>query len=107
MQYALDHRLAENPEGDDLPGTALLFAKILDNGVPARFRLSKHKWTERMIGHDRLPRRELLKVVYRARKEFGRPVQRGLTFPPLTWAQQQIEEAAAVLDEISTDRAAA
>jgi hypothetical protein len=41
MQDALDHCLAEDPEGDDQPGTAFLFAMLLDESVPARFRLPR------------------------------------------------------------------
>lgn len=102
MQDALDHRLVEDPEGHDRPSTALLFAILLDKGVPARFRLSKAEWTERMIRYDQMPKRELLKAVCRAWKELGRPTPRGRTFPPLRWGEQQIDNLAVALEEIAT-----
>ena len=98
MQDALDNRLADNPEGADQPGTALLFAIILDNGVPARFRLAEADWIERMMRYDTMPKRELLRAVYRAWKELGRRVPRGRTLPPLRWGEQT---AATVLDMAS------
>ena len=88
MQDALDHCLAENPEGNNQPGSALLFAMLLDKSVPARLRLAKSEWTERMMRYDRMPKRTLLKAVYRAWKELGRRVPRGRTLPPLKWGEQ-------------------
>ena len=71
MQDALDRCLAEDPDGDDQPGSALLLAMILDKSVPARFRLAKAEWSERMIRYNRMPTRALLKTVYGAWKALG------------------------------------
>ena len=99
MQDALDRCLTEDLEGDDQPGTALLFATLLDNSVPARFRLSKAEWTEHMMRHDRMPKRALLKAVYGAWKALGRRVPRGRTLPPLRWGEQ----AAATVFDMASD----
>ena len=98
MQDALDHCLADDCESDDQPGSALLFAMLLDKSVPARLRLSKAEWSERMMRYDRMPKRALLKAVYGAWKELGRRVPRGRTLPPLRWGGQA---AATVLDMAS------
>jgi hypothetical protein len=51
-----------------------------------------------MMRYDRMPKRALLKTVYGAWKELGRPVRRGRTFPPLRWGEQA---SATVLDMAS------
>ena len=99
MQDALDRCLAEDPDGDDQPGSALLLAMILDKSVPARFRLAKAEWSERMIRYNRMPTRALLKTVYGAWKALGRRVPRGRTLPPLRWGEQ----AAATVFDMASD----
>ena len=74
---------------------------LLDNGVPARFRLSKTEWSVRMMRYDRMAKRALLKAVYGAWKALGRRVPRGRTLPPLRWGEQQVENLAVALSEIS------
>lgn len=99
MQDALDRCLAEDPEGDDQPGSALLFAMLLEKSVPARFRLSKAEWSERMMRYERMPKRALLKAVYGAWNELGRRVPRGRTLPPLRWG----ERASATIFDMASD----
>ena len=99
MQDALDRCLTEDPKGDDQPGTALLFAMLLDKGVPARFRLAEAEWTKRMIRYDRMPKRALLKAVYGAWEALGRRVPRGRPLPPLEWGEQ----AATSVLELASD----
>jgi hypothetical protein len=98
IQDALDHCLTGDPDGDDQPGTALLFAMLLDKSVPARFRLSETDWSLRMMRYDRMPKRALLKAVYGAWKALGRRVPRGRTLPPLRWGEPA---SATVLDMAS------
>ena len=104
MQDALDRCRTEDAEGEGRPGTALLFATLLDNGVPVRFRLTETEWSLRMMRYDRMSKRALLKAVYGAWKALGRRVPRGRTLPPLRWGEQQVENLAVALDEISGHR---
>ena len=102
MQDALDRCLSEDPAGDNQPGTALLFAMLLDKGVPARFRLAEAEWTERMMRYDRMPKRALFKTVYGAWKALGRRVPRGRTLPPLEWGEQAAATAFDMASEIQS-----
>ena len=90
MQDALDQRSIPAVESDDpldQPGSAMSFAFYFNDNVPKRFKLSNTEisihWT-RFMG---IPKRQLLKDLYRAWRKRGKPVPRGFTFPPLRYAK--------------------
>ena len=94
MQDALERRLNDNPESDapcDRITTALLFATVLDNSMPARFRLSDIEMELKTRRGEVMPKRELLKTLYRAWREIGVPLPRGWTFPPLPWGTEFLQ----------------
>ena len=86
MQEALDRR-ASAPTADDDPmngsGVALLFAHLLNQSVPARFRLSDTDIAIRLLRHNSTPKRVLLKALLQAWRSLGVRARRGATFPPL------------------------
>lgn len=95
IQDALDQRRADRMGSDDpldRPGTALVFAHILNRCVPERCKLSDIDILQRMIRYDALPKRDLLKELHRAWRALGVRARRGRTLPPLRVAKQVIEQ---------------
>lgn len=95
MQDALDRRQWDTKDtGDsrDGPGTAILFALLINQRLPQRYKLSDTQIEMRMMCHDTLSKRELLKQLYRAWQAIGAAAHRGKTFPPLRFAKQLIEQ---------------
>ena len=91
MQDALDHRLAGDTDDEKL-GTALLFATVLDQGVPKRFRLSDVEFALRTLRYRGTPKRRLLREVRQAWAGLGRAVPpRGWTMPPLEAGMEILE----------------
>ncbi len=85
MQAALDQREVSNPNTDDTldkPGTALLFAVMLNESVPDRFKLSDDEIAVRLLRYACTPKRQLLKDVYRGWRSLGVHRPRGKVFPP-------------------------
>lgn len=100
LQNALDRRLFEHVEDRlDGPGTAYVFANIMNRAVPKRFRLSDSQIANQIILFDCLPKRELLKRTYRAWRVLGVKVRRGNTFPPLRWGKSTVEQIWNTLSE--------
>ncbi len=103
LQDALDRREADTPDsGDplDQPGTALMFAHLLNTCVPARHRLSDIEITLRMMRHGAIPKRELLKTLLSAWRELGVKTRRGRRFPPLRYGKQVVDQIGELLDGI-------
>ncbi len=94
MQDALDQRQRPDQEsGDSLdgPGTALLFAVMIDRSVPDRYKLNDSELNSRMMRCQRIPKRQLLKDVYRAWRSLGMHLPRGKVFPPLRAGKWMLE----------------
>lgn len=79
MQDALDCRSTTRLDGTPLtePGSALLLATMIDRGAPERQRLSEWSWIDRISQYQVVPKRLLLKRLYRAWQELGLPYPRG------------------------------
>jgi hypothetical protein len=93
QQDASDSRQVDEPECDnalDKPGTALLWAIILNQSVPDRFKLSDNGITIRMLRYDRIPKRQLLKKVCRGWRSLGIHPPRGKAFPPLRIGKETV-----------------
>ncbi len=94
MQDALDQRQRPDQEsGDSLngPGTALLFAVMIDRSVPDRYKLNDSELNSRMLRYQCIPKRQLLKDVYRAWRSLGMHLPRGKVFPPLRAGKWMLE----------------
>ncbi|ODR95021.1 hypothetical protein AUC70_04530 [Methyloceanibacter stevinii] len=90
MQDALDQRSWNDLDSDDPldgPGTALLFAQILNDGLPDRFKLDDPSFVGRMMRLECIPKRQLLKDVYRGWQSIGLSTRRGRLFPPLRYGK--------------------
>jgi hypothetical protein len=90
MQAALDERAAPDTESDDpldQPGSARIFALYFNDNIPKRFQLTNTELSIRFDRFLRIPKRQLLKDLYRAWRKYGRSVPRGFTFPPLRFAK--------------------
>lgn len=99
MQDAWDERSGSFPKSEDPldgPGTAMIWASEINNRVPLRFRLSETEISIRMMRFLGIPKRTLLKDLYRSWKNHGHPLRRGFTFPPLR-AARAISETAPTL----------
>ncbi len=102
IQNALEQREVGNPSSDDAldrPGTAMVFALVLNRCVPERLRLSDNEILLRVMRYDVMPKRVLLKELYRAWRALGAHPRRGRTFPPLRFAKQVIDQ---IDDDISS-----
>ena len=91
MQDALDKRVGDDARGTNRPGTALIFASLINDSAPARFRLSEIEIIMRMMRYEGTAKRSLLKLVYRGWRELGRRVPRGYAFPPLRLGTEMAE----------------
>ena len=101
LQDALDRRLSDQSEdGDPLdgPGTAFLFADLLNRTVPERHRLSDTTIIVRSMRHDAMPKRQLLKEVHRGWRALGRYVPRGKVLPPLRVGKAHAEIVVGLLN---------
>jgi hypothetical protein len=104
MQYVLDERGQRRSKGhvdEETESSALLFAILLNDRVPVRFRLSDLDFDLMITRYSRLSKREFLKQVYRAWRAFGRPVVRGQRFPPIAMGKQMVEMLFDALREMS------
>ncbi|MDX8470349.1 DUF5681 domain-containing protein [Mesorhizobium sp. VK23B] len=83
MQDELDQRSSTRLDGTPLndPGGALLLALTLDRGVPQRLRLTDAQVLRMQMQYMRVPKRKLLKDLYRAWRAIRRPAKRGFVFP--------------------------
>ncbi|MGH6826170.1 DUF5681 domain-containing protein [Methyloceanibacter sp.] len=94
MQDALDWRQKGDLDSDDRfnkPGTALLLATILNQSVPDRLKLSDDEITAKMLRYAHIPKRQLLKDVYRGWRSLGARPPRGKVFPPLRIGKERVE----------------
>jgi hypothetical protein len=74
------------------PGSAILFAQLLNERVPLRYRLSTLGFVTEMRRYERLSKRELLKHLHQSWAVFRRrAVPRGTMLPPIAKAMPVIE----------------
>ena len=84
LQHELDRRCWETDyeeDDQDGPGGALLFAMIIDDILPKRFRLGDIGFDRAFFRNGKLRKRELLKAVQKEWKALGLSFHRGQTFP--------------------------
>lgn len=86
-QDALDGRASAG----DAHGSALLLALVLNQNIPARFRLSDAEFSMRMLRHRGTPKRQLTKMLFREWRSLGAQVPRGAAFPPLHVGRECLE----------------
>jgi hypothetical protein len=93
MQDVLDQRSTIRLDGTPLkePRGALLFAMVLDKGLPPRLRISDADIRTKQRPFERLTKRELLKTLRREWCKFGRDVPRGFVFPGRNVAVQHLD----------------
>jgi hypothetical protein len=103
MQYVLDERQRDRSAGLDeqSESAAMLFAVMLNDRMPERFRLSELEIILVLAKHERLTKRELLKQIYRAWQALRRPIARGKQFPSVAVAKQTFEMALEALRDAS------
>lgn len=70
------------------PGSSCAIAQALNAIVPKRLRLSDQNFILQMMRFEGMPKRILLKELYRAWKDYGMPFHRGFIFPPLRRAKE-------------------
>lgn len=91
MQDALDRREAgESGDPLDAPGTAGLFAIVLNDSMPDRFKLSDTEFVVRMMRYEGISKRQLLKDVYRGWRSVGIHRPRGKLSPPLRVGKERL-----------------
>lgn len=101
MQDALDGRMASKIDSGgplDRPGSALVFAEVLNLCLPERYKLCDVKMFIQLQRYNAWPKRKLLKEFYRAWHAVGVPARRGRTFPPIRFTKQLLEQLADLLD---------
>jgi Family of unknown function (DUF5681) len=102
LQDELDRREISNAKSEDPldgPGTAMVWAMILNQSVPKRFRLSEGRLLLQVTRYQSMPKRVLLKEVYRSWRAIGARARRGRTMPPLRVGKQVIEETIGLIKE--------
>ncbi len=107
MQDELDRRLADEPEGDDPldgPGTAFLFASLLNRTLPERHRLDDTAFIIHSMRCEAMPKRQLLKKIHRGWRALGYRVPRGKVLPPLRVGKAHVEIMAGVLRRLGDGR---
>lgn len=89
VQSVLDERLKPRAEVDR-PAGSLLFALMLNEAVPLRYRLTDTQMIDRVWRQERLSKRELLKQLYGEWKRLGINMPRGFIFPSLERVQAML-----------------
>jgi hypothetical protein len=103
MQDALDRREAykkgETKPADE-PAAALLFATLLNQQVPQRYRRSDSDIIMRIMRYEATPKRTLLKQLYRDWRPLNaNMLRRGMTLPPLQVVKKTLEQFFELLAE--------
>ncbi|MBC7180328.1 MAG: hypothetical protein H5U14_09595 [Roseovarius sp.] len=101
LQSVLDERLSDRSEMrlSDAPveemagSTSLIFAQLLNEKLPERFRLSSIELMFETMRHEKLTKRELLKAIRKAWATIGLPLPRGAVLPPWCEAGPRVERA--------------
>lgn len=94
IQDALDQRESDKPTSKDPlehPGSALVFMHVLNMCVPDRHKLTDVDIIQRMGHYSTMPKRLLLRELYRSWRAIGIPACRGATFPSLGVAKAVVE----------------
>jgi hypothetical protein len=94
MQQALDEREAGHPTRVDSnyePGAALLLATILNESLPPRMRLSDQRLIIKLMDHETLTKRELLKRLYREWRALGYNFRRGAVSASMSFVRARLE----------------
>lgn len=103
LQGELDRRLSDVPVDADVldrPETSFLFAFVLNDTVPARFRLNDAQIIWMGMCNERMSKRRLLKDVHRGWRALGKRIPRGSVFPPLREGKRLLERARAASDRL-------
>lgn len=95
LQEALDQRLRAptSTSPDDQPGSALLFALLLDDQLPSRLQIDEVGFLLALGRAERLTQRELLKAVRDGWAQIGMRARRGHTFPSIGTAKRGLSIA--------------
>ena len=104
IQDVLEVRQAVDLHGPDRPGTALAFAIILNNSLPPRLRLADAEAEAFMRPYEIMPKRQLLKTLYRAWREIGAPRRRGWMYPPRRWGHRFLATAFDIGADVLAER---
>lgn len=92
MQEALDQRLATG--SNCIPetfGGAMLYAMLLEHGIPPRLRLSESELSRRYLRSRTTTKRQLLKDVHRGWTKLGAPRSRGSVFPERGIVERKVQ----------------
>ena len=103
IQDVLEVRQAVDLHGPDRPGTALAFAIILNNSLPPRLRLADAEAEAFMRPYEIMPKRQLLKTLYRAWRGVGVPRRRGWMYPPRRWGHRFLAIAFDIGSDVLAD----
>jgi len=82
-QDAFDHRCwigAEDDDPDTRPGTAAVFAWLMNGAAPKRYRLAEMDVIMMSLRHDRITKRAFANYLYQAWKSLGLNFPRGTVF---------------------------
>jgi hypothetical protein len=92
MQDELDRRSKVRLNGEPLtePGSAALLSFLLERGVPPRLQLSDTERVLKMMKFERIPKRELLKLLFSAWQRLRSPYPRGFISPNLTYTKRYL-----------------
>lgn len=107
MQDELDRRAVGDPQSKDAldqSGSALVFAFVINQCAPKRFRLSDDHILFRSMRYAAMTKRVLLKELYRAWRTLGVSTRRGATFPPVRFAKKIVDEISDRLSEFEQQR---
>ena len=86
LQDVSDQRDAQ-ADRDQRPGSALLYALLLNDHLPQRFRIGDDTILMRQARHHALPRRDLIRTLYRQWRTLGFAMPRGTVLPPISEAK--------------------
>lgn len=92
MQEVLDQRLKTRSRR--IPkefGGAMLYAMLLEHGIPPRLRLSEMEMARRYSVHRTATKRQLLKDVHRGWTRLGAPRRRGAVFPERRIVEKKLQ----------------
>lgn len=90
MQHALDERSYDDVADRDLldgPGSALLFAMIANSALPPRMQIDDLQMISIQMRYEGMPKRKLLKELFRAWRSLGVRPRRGFVFPPMRFGR--------------------
>ncbi|MER8848553.1 DUF5681 domain-containing protein [Mesorhizobium australicum] len=102
MQDALDHKSTSRPDGRQFtdPGAAMVMAMLLEKSIPPRLRLTDIDWIHRQFKYEAFSKRTLLKLLFTAWRQVGRPRPRGYLSLDLRVVKKWFEDFGAMYQEV-------